>query len=234
MTFLPCACRTETSSRCSTPKMSRPAIIAGATLELSDTCCTSSIFTPGQPPASMVRSAIERAPPTVSTPTGWPTTSLHEVLRRVGRAEQEVRVGQAVDRDRVGVGVGDLVDQQRRRRERHLDVAGDHRARGRGAGVERPHLGVDAVFLEEALLLGDVEDHRGEDRRDAGRRDHHLLGLGGGRSRSGERGAERAGQERHASSGHVVPPVCSGCRSEGSSSSSGYFLSSATASRQTV
>ena len=59
--------------------MSRPASIAADALEPSATCCTSSIFTPGQA-ASIERSATERAPPTESTPTPWPTMSLQSVL----------------------------------------------------------------------------------------------------------------------------------------------------------
>ena len=78
----------------------------------------------------------------------------------VGAAEQEVGVGQAVDRDHGRVGVGDLVDEQRRRRQRHFDIARDHRARCGGAGVERPHLDIDAVLLEKPFLVGDVKDRR--------------------------------------------------------------------------
>ena len=55
---------------CSTPNLSWPATIAAPTLELNATCCTSSIFI--LQATSMVRSAIERAPPTESTPTGAP------------------------------------------------------------------------------------------------------------------------------------------------------------------
>ncbi len=49
--------------------------MAGPALEPSATCLVSSIFTPGQP-ISIERSATERAPPTESTPTSWPTMSL--------------------------------------------------------------------------------------------------------------------------------------------------------------
>src|SRR4029078_7099088 len=44
--------------------------------EPSATCLTSSIFTPGQPVASIERNATERAPLMESTPTSWPDKSL--------------------------------------------------------------------------------------------------------------------------------------------------------------
>ena len=65
--------------------------MAGAVFEDSATCCKSSVFTPGQPPASMMRSAIERAPPTASTPTGWPTMSLQVVF--AGSVEASTQSG---------------------------------------------------------------------------------------------------------------------------------------------
>src|SRR5579885_1505407 len=62
-----------TSSRCSTPKVSWPATMAGAVLEPSATCCTSP--GPRLQGAIISLSASERAPPTASTPTGWPLRS---------------------------------------------------------------------------------------------------------------------------------------------------------------
>src|SRR5215467_7143354 len=76
--FLPlCASIVGTSSMCRAPYLSCPAIIAAAVCEPSATCCTSSIFIL-QPPISMFLSAIERAPPTASTPTAWPLMLAHD------------------------------------------------------------------------------------------------------------------------------------------------------------
>src|SRR5665647_1375075 len=58
-TFLPAASTVDTSSRCRTPKLRLPPIIAEPTFELNATCCTWSMVTPGQPPASIVRNAID-------------------------------------------------------------------------------------------------------------------------------------------------------------------------------
>ena len=95
-------------------------------------------------------------------------------LAGFGRADHPVRIGHAVDGDQRNVGIGDLVDDRRRRRPRHVDVAGDHRARRGGAVVERLDFDINAVLLEEALLLGDVGDHDRKNRRNA-RRCHVIF-----------------------------------------------------------
>src|SRR6185437_7051653 len=77
-------------------------------------------------------------------------------------------------------GIGNLVDDRGRRRPRHVDVAGDHRAGGGSAVIEWAYLDVDAMFFEEALLFGDVSDRDRKDRWNAGQSDHEFLVLRGG------------------------------------------------------
>ena len=71
---------------------------------------------------------------------------------RIGRADRPIGIGQAIDADDIGIGIGDLADGERGRHEREVDVA-DDRARAGGAAVELPQLDIGVVLLEEALLV---------------------------------------------------------------------------------
>ena len=127
-------------------------------------------------------------------------------LLQVGGAELEIRLGEAVDARQRHAGIGDLADEQRGRRHRRVDVAGDHGAGGGGAVVELAQLDVDAVFLEEALVLRHEGDDRDENGRHARRRQHDLGIVGQGRprqrrrERSGQQGRDQDGFTEHRSS----------------------------------
>ncbi len=114
-------------------------------------------------------------------------------LGRICRGHQPIGVGETEKANNIGISVGYLVDDERRRPDCSIDVAGQHRPGCGRAGIEVTQLNVGAVFLEEAFLLGDVEDQIGEDRRDAGRADDEFLALricgvgAGNQSQHGER-----------------------------------------------
>jgi hypothetical protein len=92
---------------------------------------------------------------------------------------------------------------------------GDHGARRGGAVVERADLHLNAVLLEEALLLGDVDDHHGEDRRDAGDGGDQLLPLRqrrSGRCREQHAQQARARQQGRETTHHSKTSLIFRCR----------------------
>ena len=101
--------------------------------------------------ASISFSTIERAPPTVSTPTGWPTMSLQDALRGIGGADHASRDWACRRSRRTSTLTFEIwLTTEGRGRHGEVDVACDHRARAGGAGVELAQLDVGAVFLEAA------------------------------------------------------------------------------------
>ena len=120
----------------------------------------------------------------------------------VGRGEEPVGMLLAVDADEIDPGIGDHPHDRRGRRKREVDVARHHRLRCGRARVEGPDLHVEALVLEEALFLGDVDEEPRKHRRDAGDGDGHLPGRVGGHRIAGRQCDQDQREETYRFAGH--------------------------------
>ena len=113
----------------------------------------------------------------------------------------------APERHDIGIGIGNLVDGERRGRQRRIDIAGDQGARRSRPGFRIFELDVETVLLEETLLDRDVADDGREDRRRTGDdAETELLGLGCGGTASQQRRADQGEgpSDQHSADHHFL------------------------------